>query len=257
MILEMTEAAKYLDVNSTLMMVIQKCGRSVGVAPLERLGIHSQNIQLINLTNVGRNDHSYAWALRHLGEGLTAHLSANASVFLLKDNMMLHQPEMRKCKFSEVLADLRSHGFGCFFTMQEPATDFHLVAGLGKFNLSEYKGVRHYFRAAADQRPLNKWWDSLGIMFGNRNGSSDDSASVIQVCYGGNFAVRMDNIRAVNYSLWPLLVARLARNDSIEEGHYAERTWAGLLAQSTPPARLTVCDPAHRSYPGRMCSKKS
>jgi len=171
--------------------------------------------------------------------------------------MILHQPQMRKCKFSEVLADLRSHGFGCFITMQAPATNFHLIAELGKFHLEKYLGSGHNFRAAEDQRPLNKWWDRLGITFGNRNGSSDDSASVIQVCYGGNFAVRMDNIRAVNYSLWPLLVASLARNDSIEEGHYAERTWAGLLAQSTPPVNLTVCQSNPGYYVGRMCSKKS
>ena len=57
-----------------------------------------------------------------------------------------------------------------------------------------------------NKRPLGKWWDHLGHTFGKRG-----NAAVLPVGYGGNFAVRMDMIRAVNSSLWSLLVAGPAR----------------------------------------------
>ena len=131
--------------------------------------------------------------------------------------------------FPEVLAEARSHGFACFATMQPPATDFHLIEQLSKFKIASYKGASLVTsRAKAGQRQLGKWWGHLGHTLGNR-GLLDGKAVVVQVCYHGNFAVRMDKIKAVNSSLWPLLVASFQHGDSIEEGHYAERTWASLF----------------------------
>mmetsp|Transcript_47381 Transcript_47381/g.127838 ORF Transcript_47381/g.127838 Transcript_47381/m.127838 type:complete len:311 (-) Transcript_47381:163-1095(-) len=248
----LSQIAKYLDEDSTLVRIITKCGESVGDRPAG-----FGNVQAIDLPNVGRNDHSFAWALSQMDGDLKANVSHNAPVFFLKDNMRVHQHNTSLREFPAVLADVRHHGFGCFLKMESPYSDFHSIAELGEFKKNRYIGSLDNFKADAGQRPLSKWWDDLGITPWNRNGLSDGKATVVQVCYGGNFAVRMDRIRDMHSSLWQRLVASLERGDNIEEGHYAERTWAGLLAQSTPPARLTVCDPAHRSYPGRMCSKKS
>mmetsp|Transcript_4140 Transcript_4140/g.10466 ORF Transcript_4140/g.10466 Transcript_4140/m.10466 type:complete len:314 (+) Transcript_4140:69-1010(+) len=248
----LSQIAKYLDEDSTLVRIITKCGESVGDFPAGFC-----NVRTFGLPNVGRNDHTFAWALSQMDGDLKANVSHNASVFLLKDNMRVHQHNTSLREFPAVLADVRHHGFGCFLKMESPYTDFFSIAELGQFQLGSYVGSLDNFKADAGQRPLSKWWDDLGITPWNRNGLSDGNATVVQVCYGGNFAVRMDRIWGMNSSLWPRLVASLERGDNIEEGHYAERTWAGLLAQSTPPGNLTVCQSNPYYYVGRMCSKKS
>merc|ERR1712003_362350 len=48
------------------------------------------------------------------------------------------------------------------------------------------------------------------------------------VCYGGNFVAKLRNIMS-NTHVWPALTRSLERAVSLEEGHFAERSWAGLL----------------------------
>jgi len=49
------------------------------------------------------------------------------------------------------------------------------------------------------------------------------------VCYGGNFAVKASQIYAKK-DLLGKMASSLSRGDSIEEGHFAERSWAGILS---------------------------
>ena len=138
--------------------------------------------------------------------------------------------------------------------MRPPATDFHWIEQLSEFEIASYKGASPVtFRAKAGQRQLGKWWGHLGHTLGNR-GLPGGKATVMQVCYHGNFAVRMDKIKAVNSSLWPLLVASFQHGDSIEEGHYAERTWASLFSQSVHPVYVRMCA-NNPFFAGRMCTK--
>ena len=44
------------------------------------------------------------------------------------------------------------------------------------------------------------------------------------------------NIERVGRKSWENLRQSLARADNLEEGHYAERAWAGLLSPPLPPA---------------------
>jgi hypothetical protein len=234
---------KYLTANSTqLVTLIDKCG-----------DINASSLGLdfppIRLPNVGRNDHSFAWALS-LFVGAT-HLHDEDLVWFLKDNLDVRPPGLRKRSFPEVHAEARNHGFGCLATMIPPRTDLHLITQLSTFSLNSYgmyKNPPDGFQAK--RRPLGKWWDHLGLAFG-RHGS----AAVLPVCYGGNFAVRMDMIRAVNSIVWPLLVAGLERGDNQEENHYAERTWAGLFSKPANPAGLTPCP--QYGYAGLMCNNSA
>ena len=57
-----------------------------------------------------------------------------------------------------------------------------------------------------------------------------------QMCYGGSFATRRDQIRRWPVALWQWLATQLSRGDNIAEGHYTERLWAALLA---PPLSAT------------------
>ena len=56
---------------------------------------------------------------------------------------------------------------------------------------------------------------------------------VVPVCYGGNFAVKVSNILSVTKTI-DMIRNSLTRGDNIIEGHYAERTWAGLLMARIP-----------------------
>ena len=56
-----------------------------------------------------------------------------------------------------------------------------------------------------------------------------------QTCYGGSFAARREGIVRWPLSFWRWLSSSLSRGDNILEGHFAERTWAKLLA---PPLSL-------------------
>mmetsp|Transcript_3117 Transcript_3117/g.4278 ORF Transcript_3117/g.4278 Transcript_3117/m.4278 type:complete len:696 (-) Transcript_3117:494-2581(-) len=63
----------------------------------------------------------------------------------------------------------------------------------------------------------------------------------VQVCYGGTFAVDIDQILKVDEVLFERLVTILSRGNNIEEGHYVERSWAGILAPPiTPEERLAL-----------------
>ena len=56
-------------------------------------------------------------------------------------------------------------------------------------------------------------------------------------CYGGNFAVKASNANA-NKHTWYELKSKLSRDNFIEEGHIAERVWAGLLSRPLTLAEL-------------------
>jgi hypothetical protein len=70
---------------------------------------------------------------------------------------------------------------------------------------------------------MGEWWSSVGVEF---------PRPFAPVCYGGSYAVKASNIKKVPLQVRKALVQSLSRADNIEEGHFAERTWAGLL--STP-----------------------
>ena len=55
------------------------------------------------------------------------------------------------------------------------------------------------------------------------------------VCYGGGFSALADGVRQLPLSAWEGLRDALVRGDNIEEGHYAERLWAVLLAPRLHP----------------------
>lgn len=249
--LTLAHVQKYLNANSTQVRLINKCGGKASTSPVGP-GVANKSIQMIHLPNVGRNDHSYAWALSSLHGALVQPLPDNALVFFLKDNIGVHSGAQRTRSFPEVIAEARSRGFACFATMLPPATDLHLIQHLGRFEIASYMGApSHLFRAPAGQRPLFKWWEQMGLTFGNLS----DANAAIPVCYHGNFAVRMDKIRAVNSAVWPRIVTSLSHGDSIEEGHYLERTWGALFSQPSRPTGLTLCGNSF-FLAGRMCTAR-
>jgi hypothetical protein len=65
-------------------------------------------------------------------------------------------------------------------------------------------------------------------------------SKVVQVCYGGIFATTVSNIKRVDSSVWKAAEMALRRGDSIEEGHFMERSWAHLLATPLEPFQINA-----------------
>ena len=59
---------------------------------------------------------------------------------------------------------------------------------------------------------------------------------VVDVCYGGTFAVARDNLMRRGRAAYAALAAALQRGDNIAEGSMVERLWAPLLARPRPRA---------------------
>ena len=78
---------------------------------------------------------------------------------------------------------------------------------------------------------MRAWMQDVGIAELLKN------QTVVRVCYGGAFLTTYSQTVLPASRTWQKIEASLARGESIEEGHFAERSWAALL--STP---LTLQD---------------
>ena len=74
---------------------------------------------------------------------------------------------------------------------------------------------------------LGGYLDALNITCYADPGLAQD---IVPVCYGGSFAASVENIYNIDIKTWKKIEDTLARGDSIEEGHFMERSWAALLA---------------------------
>ena len=102
---------------------------------------------------------------------------------------------------------------------------------LGNTTLLSVSAKPSGLRTHTNKDVVAKWLgEPVGLEMGVENG-------VVPVCYGGQFAVRMSNIQAVPSSVWHRLINNLQRGESIEEVHYAERTWAALFSAGTVTSR--------------------
>ena len=73
-------------------------------------------------------------------------------------------------------------------------------------------------------RPLGAWLkQTMGIDLAER--------TLWPVCYGGLFGATKKTIHRTSRTSWEQMRDSLTRGDNIEEGHYAERSWLGLLSQ--------------------------
>ena len=69
----------------------------------------------------------------------------------------------------------------------------------------------------------------------NGRPSFDEEPDAVPVCYGGIFAAKMLVIHRQSMQVWRALERALERGENIAEGHYAERSWARLMATPLEP----------------------
>jgi len=154
-------------------------------------------------------------------------------VLFLKDNISVPvNPKKAKARsLYEILGITAKWDFGCYLKSPYFKTDVLKV-----MNKTEYRGVR--LRAANGTR-VWKWNNSTGFKSPHKNlGDWLESLDIqlpspfTPVCYGGIFAAKVSKIRSIPKEKFEAIAKSLSRGDNIEEGHFAERTWAGILSAS-------------------------
>ena len=219
-------------------MVFSKCGNDVeGVDVLEAsLG---KSVIIKRLPNVGRCDHTYSnWIHENysrvqkevLESSEEKSSSNNDLIFFVKD----HTYNKRNYRpFRVMVATALDAGFACVLVDRRKkkgpvATELHDKKTLETFVLNEYK---HFDRDEnslfnSSYSNLGEWRHNIGLKF--------PDSEYIRVCYGGSFLTRKEGLLSQSEDAWVSLTASLSRGDNIEEGHYAERSWASIVA---PPPR--------------------
>ena len=212
--------------------VITKCGYPVKGAPRDSV------IEV--LPNVGRCDHTYAYYITTTLPKTVRHEDEDNSVVLfLKDDLSsanMHQHGSWNNFDSMVELASSSNGFACgvipdaidFGASRFFLSAYHEVKTLFEFSMDDYaRNIKGY---SSDNENFRSPYKSLGSWFDSLDAGSPPP--IVQVCYGGVFAAAVTNIKRTRMSIWEALEKSLSRANNIQEGHFAERSWAGLI--STP-----------------------
>jgi len=213
-----------------LSLVISYCNedmswmkKSFGDLPIQSITIYSKcnspmknyippGAKIVNLPNVGRNDQTYAhWMKRIKREDA----SENHLVLFFKASRFLAQGYMYYRPLKAVIRVAMRHGFACE-AVHTYHSFYHYTTQLKTFSLVSYKEDL----IKSNYSNMGEWLDRLGIEL---------PSPITPVCYAGNFVAKASQIYAKR-DIWKRLARSLMRGNSIEEGHFAERSWAGLLS---------------------------
>mmetsp|Transcript_30061 Transcript_30061/g.59003 ORF Transcript_30061/g.59003 Transcript_30061/m.59003 type:complete len:405 (+) Transcript_30061:64-1278(+) len=194
--------------------IYAKCGQAPDVHPTAAVVHH--------LPNVGGNDHTYAYHMAHLSS--RNDLAPEDVIVFLKDTVSnFHQYLQQRGNVSEaILMAAGPAGFGCFTDPLSDISAFAKSSALSEFAFPE-SAVYHTINGVPFKSPYRnlKSWLTEAL-------SADLPTPATPVCYGGNFVAKLRNIMK-NTRVWTALARSLERAISLEEGHFAERSWAGLL----------------------------
>jgi hypothetical protein len=181
----------------------------------------------------------------------------NAVVFFLKDDISadnLHQDGTWN-DFSDMLTIASSErGFACgikpSYVDAGPSRYFvsayHEYDTMKEFSMSSYsRNIKGYAADTVDFRSsyntLEEWANSMPGM--------PAPQEIVQVCYGGVFAAAVANIVKQEPALWSSITQSLSRGNNIQEGHFAERSWARLLSTPLLPVQVrAITDTADGVY---------
>ena len=207
--------------------IFSKCGKKVDTEEMKKL---SASVTEIVSPNVGRCDHAYAAFLSSLTSSAPPAGGGGVAdedvVFFVKDTYPDRATIGRLRALSEMVAMARTRGFACAQGQRGGESAWHNADRVKDFKMRKYERLRRDEGRAdvfeSEYKNMGEWLDTVG-------GSFD--GPVVEVCYQGNFATTGQMIRAGGEGLWANVVASLERGDNVEEGHFAERAWAGLLGQ--------------------------
>ena len=221
------------DISIQGVFVYSKCGNlDIPAHFLERLeGIPEDRKTIVSLPNVGRVDHNVG----HFIINHSTALAVDDVVLFLKDNYhIVHQHNQESVALPTMVriaaGDL---GFACGLIPRIEASlqfsPWHETSELHNFRMEEYKSGATSYNQSDTQifsrgENLGQWLEAVQIKL---------PTPLTPVCYGGNFAVRSAHLHAARDAAKRMELS-LRRGDNIIEGHFAERTWAGLLMADIP-----------------------
>lgn len=201
--------------------LITKCGGPIPAGNLWKTA------EIIELPNVGRNDQSIAYQMSRIAENRgTTDYDDNIVMVFLKDNIAVHRKKSRPSTRSlhDMIHSARLRGFACFQRPNRGFSLYHNTTVLRSFHLKRYRKKDASFNNGQFKSPyanMSQWLDAINIAL---------PSPIVPVCYGGSFAVRVSQILATPKETWVAIDRSLSRGDNIEEGHYVERSWAGILS---------------------------
>ena len=214
----------FIPKNFTLknVTIYTKCGNDVEGAP--------ENTTIIKLPNIGRCDHTYAY---HLNQLNTTALSKDHILLFLKDNN--YQVATGGTNMTELLKTAYINGFSClnaWHPKERPKikvcpkfSSYFTTESLVKAIMPKaYSREEHRDKTAgffSQYYNLGHWLESLNLTL---------PTPLTPVCFGGQFATTSSQIEKLK-SKWGNIEKGLSRADNIEESHFTERMWAGLLSK--------------------------
>jgi len=210
--------------------IYSKCGRN----DIYKYGLADRLVAITNVVrwkNVGRCDHSFAhWIESNMAD--IHRLDQIAFLKGLRENT--NQKGLSLRSLGDMLEISQEKGFGCGMapsyddtaTAHFPGSKsiYHYTPLLYQFNMTHYSRLERDSNNdfTSPHEDLGTWIRSLG---------TELPFPITPVCYGGTFVASGASIRTKDSSFWSRLEQSLSRGNNIEEGHFAERTWAGLLSK--------------------------
>ena len=199
--------------------IYSKCGSPIDYAP--------PGSKVITLPNYGRCDHSYAHWMIHMKE---EDATDNHIVLFLKASRETetnrgNHPGMNYRSFEDMLRIAMANGFSCGYSQKN--IYFHDTIRMRDFALEEYKEAEDIKSPYVD---MGHYLDAMNVEL---------PTPICPVCYGGNFAAKASQIWKKRDVLEEI-ERSLMRGNSIEEGHFVERMWAGLLSRPLDSDEIDV-----------------
>ncbi|CAE7251320.1 unnamed protein product [Symbiodinium sp. CCMP2592] len=208
--------------------VFSKCNRSVDGAPA--------NARIVPMQNVGRCDHTYAHWLAEQGHRIPADRQPSDLILFVKDNNNKYRSKVDVAIPLDDMIQTATAGprFACGRRVEQydgrQGSMYHLKEAMGHFTLKQYAGHSHKPQSREGQTFRSGYASMVGWMEAMDISSFLENQTVVPVCYGGVFLTTYSQIANPPPGVWERLEQSLSRDDNIEEGHYAERSWAALLS---------------------------
>jgi hypothetical protein len=233
--------------------IYSKCGATPENAPAWAL--------IVDLPNVGRCDHSYAYWINQVvsdwnvhGHSSISRLSGNSTilpqdrvVFLKDTNNTYRRTRSRQdaeVPLGEMWNQTLRTGYSCgsrviwragfrsavptnvlhFDTLASFAKDSYISPADSRNNKLSERSLDIF---PAVYRPLSNWTQQYLNL-------SLEPPGLIHACFGGVFMTTVESMLKAPVKNWEAVVSSLSRGDNIEEGHYMERMWPAILAPGIP-----------------------
>ena len=208
--------------------IISKCGNKIEGAPI--------GAKIVLLPNVGRCDHTYSFFMDQLSKTISSEY-----VVFLKDqrsDMNLHCDGVwRSLQGMLKIASVKGFACGMKPTVSKELgaqlSAYHISDVLKSYSMSDYVYRPELYAHMTQTEKFKSNFINLGEWVHFLETKIPETLS--EVCYGGTFVASMHSIQSQSHNVWRNMERSLSRGSNIEEGHFAERVWAGLLSTQLLP----------------------